>query len=88
MSFSKWPKEITYIIADGAISGANSVIGSDADPYKIVIGNPASSIRKKFDKEFIDIMEKLKWRDKSIEEINRLIHLLTSSDLDKVKNNY
>ena len=33
----------------------------------------------------IDIMEKLKWWDKSIEEINSLIPLLTSSDLEKVK---
>ena len=30
-------------------------------------------------------MEKLKWWDKSIEEINGLIPLLTSSDLEKVK---
>ena len=35
--------------------------------------------------ELIDIMENLKWWDKSIEEINNLIPLLTSSDLDKVK---
>ena len=42
-------------------------------------------IRKRFDDELIDIMEKLKWWDKSIEEINSLIPLLTSSDLEKVK---
>ena len=30
-------------------------------------------------------MEKLKWWDKSIEEINNLISILTSSDLEKVK---
>ena len=35
--------------------------------------------------QLIDIMEKLKWWDKSIEEINNLIPLLTSSDLEKVK---
>lgn len=31
-------------------------------------------------------MEKLKWWDKSIEEINNLIPILTSGDLEKVKN--
>ena len=72
-------------IGDGAIIGANSVIGSDVDPYTIVVGNPARPIRKRFDEELIDIMEKLKWWDKSIEEINNLIPLLTSSDLEKVK---
>lgn len=72
-------------IGDGVIIGANSVVGSDIEPYTIVVGNPARVIRKRFDDELIDIMEKLKWWDKSIEEINNLIPLLTSSDLDKVK---
>ena len=72
-------------IGDGAIIGANSVVGSNIDPYTIVVGNPARPIRKRFDEELIDIMEKLKWWDKSIEEINSLIPLLTSSNLEKVK---
>ena len=38
-----------------------------------------------FDDELIEVMEKLKWWDKSIEEINNLIPILTSSDLEKVK---
>ena len=72
-------------IGDGAIIGANSVVGSNVEPYTIVVGNPVKPIRKRFDNELIDIMEKLKWWDKSIEEINSLISLLTSSDLAKVK---
>lgn len=72
-------------IEDGAIIGANSVVGSHVDPYTVVIGNPARLIRKRFDNELIEILEKLKWWDKSIDEINQLIPLLTSSDLVKVK---
>ena len=72
-------------IGDGAIIGANSIVGSNVDPYTVVAGNPAKPIRKRFDDELINIMEKLKWWDKSIEEINSLIPLLTSSDLVKVK---
>lgn len=72
-------------IGDGAIIGANSVVGSDIEPYAVVVGNPARTIRKRFDNELIEIMEKLKWWDKSVEEINDLIPLLTSSDLEKVK---
>lgn len=72
-------------IGNGAIIGANSVVDSDIEPYTIVVGNPAKQIRKRFDDELIQIMENLKWWDKSIEEINNLIPLLTSSDLDKVK---
>ena len=72
-------------IGDGAIIGANSVVGSNVEPYTIVVGNSAKPIRKRFDDELIDIMEKLKWWDKSIEEINSLIPLLTNSNLEYVK---
>lgn len=72
-------------IGDGAIIGANSVVGSNVEPYTIVVGNPAKALRKRFDEELIDIMEKLKWWDKSIEKINNLISLLTNSNLEYVK---
>ena len=72
-------------ISDGAIIGANSVIGCDVAPYTIVIGNPAKELRKRFDAELIDLMLRLKWWDKSIEEINSLIPILTCSNLEKVK---
>jgi virginiamycin A acetyltransferase len=72
-------------IGDGAIIGANSVVGSNVDPYTIVVGNPAKVIRKRFDDELIEIMEKLKWWDKSIEDINNLIPLLTNGNLEYVK---
>lgn len=72
-------------IGDGAIIGANSVVRKDVPPYTIVIGNPAQMQRKRFDDELIKLMLKLKWWDKSIEEINALIPILTSGDLSKVK---
>ena len=72
-------------IGDGAIIGLNSVVGSDVPPYTIVAGNPAKIIRKRFDDELIDIMEKLRWWDLPVEEINALIPVLSCSDLEKVK---
>ena len=72
-------------IGDGAIIGANSVVGSDISPYAVVVGNPAREIRKRFDDELIRLLLTFKWWDKSIEEINRLIPLLTSGDLETVK---
>ena len=72
-------------IGDGAIIGANSVVGSDVAPYTIVVGNPAKVLRKRFDDELIDMLLRFKWWDRSIEEINSLIPLLTDSDLQKVK---
>nr|MBP3283449.1 CatB-related O-acetyltransferase [Treponema sp.] len=72
-------------IGDGVIIGANSVVGNNVEPYTIIAGNPAKEIRKRFDPELIEIMKKLKWWDKSIEEINSLIPILTCSDLNKVR---
>ena len=72
-------------IGDGAIIGANSVVGSNVDPYTIIVGNPAKPVRKRFDDELISLMLEWKWWDKTVEEINSLIPILTSSDMDAVK---
>ena len=72
-------------IGDGAIIGASSVVSSNVESYTIVAGNPARFIRKRFDDELIELMEKLRWWDKPVEEINALIPILTCSDLEKVK---
>lgn len=72
-------------IGDGAIIGANSVVGGNVGAYSIVAGNPAQEIRKRFDDELIGLMESFKWWDRDIETINSLIPLLTSSDLEAVK---
>ena len=72
-------------IGDGAIIGANSVVGSDVAPYTVVVGNPARALRKRFDDELIDLLLRFRWWDQSIEEINRLIPILTCSDLEKVR---
>ena len=72
-------------VGNGAIIGANSIVGNDVSPYTIVVGNPAKELRKRFDDDLIQLMLDFKWWDKSVEEINQLIPLLTSSNLEKVK---
>ena len=72
-------------IGDGAIIGANAVVASDVEPYTIVAGNPAKLIRKRFDDELTALLLEFKWWDKSIDEINRLLPILTCSDLEKIK---
>ncbi len=72
-------------VGDGAIIGANSVVGSDVEAYTIVAGNPARILRKRFDEELIALMLRFRWWDRSIEEINSLIPVLTCSNLDKVR---
>ena len=72
-------------VGDGAIIGANSVVGSDVGPYTIVAGNPAKALRKRFDDELVDLLLAFRWWDREIEEINALIPILTCSDLEKAK---
>lgn len=72
-------------VGDGAIIGANSVVGSDVPPYTVVAGNPAKTIRKRFDDELTDLLERFRWWDRDVGEIKTLIPLLTDSDLEKVR---
>lgn len=72
-------------IGDGVIVGANSVLGSDAEPYTIVVGNPAQPVRKRFDDDLISLLLAFKWWNLSVPEINRLIPVLSDNDLGRVK---
>jgi len=72
-------------IGDGAIIGANSVVGHDVEAYTIAAGNPAKPIRRRFDEELTALLLAFRWWDKPIDEINALIPLLTNSDWEKVK---
>ena len=73
-------------IGDGAIIELNSVISKNVEPYTVVAGNPAKVIRKRFDDELIELMLELKWWDKSTEEIENLIPILTDNNIEKIKN--
>ena len=72
-------------IGDGAIIGANAVVGSNVEPYTIVVGNPAKLLRKRFDDELTALLLQFKWWDKPVDEINRLLPILTCNDLEKIK---
>lgn len=72
-------------IGNGAIIAANSVVASDVEPYTICGGNPAKYIRKRFDDELIDILQKLQWWDLPIDTIKSLVPILSDNNLEKVK---
>lgn len=72
-------------VGDGAIIGCNSVVSKDVEPYTIVAGNPIRVIRKRFDDELIDLLEKCQWWDKTVDEIQEMIQALTDSDFERVK---
>ena len=72
-------------VSDGAIIAANATVTRDIEPYAIVGGNPAVTIRKRFSDEDIEDLLELRWWDWDIEKITRNVKLLTSIDLDALK---
>ncbi len=72
-------------IGNGAIIGTNSMVASDIPAYTIAAGNPAKIIRNRFDDQLIKLLDEFKWWDKSVEEVNELIPLLTNNNIEEVK---
>jgi len=72
-------------IGDGAIIGTNATVASNIPPYCIAVGNPARVIKKRFDDELIALLEEFQWWNKSIEEIDELMPLLSNPHLEIVK---
>ncbi len=70
-------------IGDGAIIGANSVVSKDVAAYSINAGNPCTLKKMRFDGETINLLERLKWWDKSVEEIKKIIPVITKANPDK-----
>ncbi|MEN6316037.1 MAG: CatB-related O-acetyltransferase [Clostridiaceae bacterium] len=59
-------------IGSGAIVGMGSVVTKNVEPYTIVAGVPATTIRKRFDKETISKLLDTNWWSFSDEKIKRL----------------
>lgn len=68
-------------IGDGAIIATGAVVTKDVAPYEIVGGNPASVIRKRFDKETIDFLLKLQWWNWPIEQIKEYVLPIMKGDI-------
>lgn len=72
-------------IGDGAIVASRSVVVKDVPPYTIVGGNPAKTIRKRFDDDTIATLLEIKWWDWPAEKITENLKAITSNNIESLK---
>lgn len=72
-------------IGHGAVIAANSVVVKNVDPYTIVGGNPAKTIRKRFAEEEIKLLLETAWWDWPKDKINKNLSSICSPNIKQLK---
>lgn len=75
-------------IGDGAIIASRAVVTKDVPPYTIVGGVPAKTIRKRFPDDDIAALQKMKWWDWPIEQIQAHIQEIQTGKIEELKRKY
>lgn len=58
-------------IGNGAVIGAGSIVTKDVEPYAIVVGNPARTLRKRFSDDIIEKLEATQWWNMELDELQQ-----------------
>ena len=69
-------------IGDGAIIAAKAVVTKDVLPYTIVGGNPARTIKKRFDDKTIQTLLKIAWWNWDIKKITANLSAIVGGDIE------
>ena len=72
-------------IGNGARIATRAVVTKDVNPYEVVGGVPAKFLKKRFDDEIIELLEKLQWWNKNDTKIKEIIPILMSMEKNKLK---
>ncbi|MCI8690596.1 MAG: CatB-related O-acetyltransferase [Oscillibacter sp.] len=72
-------------IGDGAIIAAYSVVTKNVPAYSVAGGNPARTIKSRFDEELTELLLRFRWWDLPAEDLADTLPLLCDPDLEKVK---
>lgn len=70
-------------IGNGAVIGAGAIVTKDIEPYSIVVGSPAKTIKKRFDEKTIEILENIQWWNWPSDIINQNQELIYKEKLNE-----
>lgn len=73
-------------IGDGAVLAANATIVKDVLPYEIVGGNPAKSLKMRFEPNIVALLLQLKWWNLAVEDIRLINKQLSSAPTEALLN--
>lgn len=73
------------IIGRGSIVGAGSIVTKDIPPYSIVAGNPAKVLKKRFNADTIEYLERIQWWTWDVQKIilNKELFNLCENEINK-----
>ena len=75
-------------IGDGVVIGSRALITKDVEPYTIVGGNPAKTIKKRFSDHHIELLLEMKWWEWDESILKDAVPILCSADIDALYEYY
>jgi len=69
-------------IGNGAVIGTRAVVTRDVAPYAVVAGNPAKTIRWRFDEGHIALLQDMAWWNWSVDDLSAAMPLLCAGDVE------
>ena len=73
-------------IGHGAIIGSRAVVAGDVPPYAVAAGNPARTVRLRYDEATIARLLAIAWWDWPVERITRNLDAIRGADIDRLEN--
>ena len=72
-------------VGDGAIIASQSVVPKSVEPYTVIGGNPARTIRQRFDEATIQALLEIQWWHWDIDKITRNLKAICGSDPEALR---
>jgi chloramphenicol O-acetyltransferase type B len=69
-------------IGHGSIIGTRALVTRDVEPYAIVGGNPARTIRPRFDENSVNMLLEMQWWDWTDHQLKGAMQTLTNGDVE------